>query len=278
MIDFENVTVSMLCLLLLSSATVFGAAVSPEQRRGAGLIVRPNPEGELVVKDPVHKFQLRLPALYWECKSPEQLAQERGGGGGALGCSSGQNVPSSLLLVARNKDAQAVASLELKGNRFRVRGKPDLEEYVDKRQEKMMKQGGGAFNVDSSQYTQRDGMIIHKTTFSATQNKGRQKYFLVDFFVRPEGQRVRVYRLACVATPDVYERLKLDFQQIVGSFRYTGELADSLFTPDASPAELPSVEKTDGGTSRCGGQYSGMIVAMGIVFLLYMFFRRRSGR
>ncbi len=273
--DVQIRIVSGLILTLILLSGVSASSIPPSEIEGGeSPLIRKNAQGEVVVHDPIHKFRIRLPAPYWECKSPGQISRERGGGGG-LSCSSGSQVPSSLLLVVRNKDAQAVASLELQKDRFRMRGKPDLEEYVKKRQNKMMKQGG-AFNVEESEYTQEKGMIIHRATYSATQNKGRQKYLLVDYFVRPRGQQARVYRLACVATPDAFERLKKDYESIINSFEYTGKLADSFFTPDASAGELPSVEKEGGGSGSWGGQYSGMIIAMGIVFLLYMFFRRRS--
>lgn len=276
--NWRIMTVCMMCVLAVCLQTASASTAPSAEMEDRGFPdIRETSEGEVIVRDSIHKFKLRLPAPYWECKAPGQISQESGRGGTGAGCSASREVPDSLLLVIRNADARAAASLELKNERFRMRGKEDLEEYVDNRHNMVMKEGGGSFNMEDAEFSERDGMIVHKTVYTASQDRGDQKYVLVDYFVRPEGGEARVYQLACIGTPEAYERLRDDFETITGSFRYTGPLADSFFTPDASAEELPSMEETEGSSDRCGGGYSGMIIAMAVVFLLYMFFRHRSG-
>ena len=252
------------------------ASVAPprDQKEKGFPVVRTTDEREVVVEDTVNDFRLSLPGFYWECKTPGQISSERQGQGG--GCSPGGQVPESLLLVVRNEDARAAASLELKGERFRMRGKQDLEEYLDRRHQMVMEQGGGAFELQDSSYTQKDGMITHRAVFTASGDRGRQKYVLVDYFVRPEGEKARVYQLACIATPEGYERLKPDFEHLIGSFEFTGQAAEGFFTPEASPAELPKVEESQGPMEQCGGGYSGMFIAAAVVFVIYMLIKKRS--
>lgn len=266
---------------LLAALFVFigpaGASVAPpstEMQEGFPLI-RVTGEGHVRVEDPINQFRLSLPAPYWETKTPGQVTAQQGRSGGG-GCTPGRQVPQSLMLVMRNKDARAAASLELKPERFRMRGREDLEDYVAKRNQMVVEQSRGAFEAGKPSYKDRDGMIVHRTTFTSSGKGDEQKYVLVDYFVRPEGEKARVYQLACIATAAGFARLQPDYEHIIGSFRYTGPIAEGLFTPEASPEDLPEVKERGGLLSRCGGSSSGMFVAMAAVFIVYMILRRRG--
>jgi hypothetical protein len=276
MSETSAVVTVVVALLLILCGTAAGSVAPPRTQKEKGFpVINLTEDRRVVVQDPVNEFQLVLPAPYWETKTPGQIASERGGGAGG-GCAPGQQVPESLLLVMRNEDARAAASLELKPERFRMRGREDLEDYVDERNEMVMQQGGGAFELDGSSYEQRNGLIVHQASFTASGERGRQKYVVIDYFVRPRGQKARVYQLACISTPERFEGLRKDFEHIIESFEFTGEVAEGFFTPDASPAELPEVKDRGGPLQRCGGGSYGMFIAMAVVFIVYMVLRRRG--
>lgn len=264
---------AVLAVVILWVGPAAASVAPPRTQKEKGFpVIHQTEERELVVEDPLNQFRLSLPAPYWETKTSGQISAESGGGGG--GCAPGRQVPESLMLVMRNQDARAAASLELKPERFRMRGRQDLDDYLARRNKMVTDQGGRPDG--EGQISERDGMIVHRISFTSSGRGGEQKYVLVDYFVRPEGKKARVYQLACIATPEGYERLKPDFEHIINSFRFTGEAAEGFFTPDASPAELPEVEDQGGPLSRCGGGTSGMFIAMAVVFIIYMFFRRRG--
>lgn len=263
---------TVICLIFCLSVRIQGAVAPPAGEQEERFPIIRREDGKVRVEDPFNQFKLSLPATYWECKTPEEL---KGQGGSATGgCSPGGGMPEGLLLVVRNQDTRAAASLELKKERFRVQGKEDLEEYLEERQSKFMERG--SFEVEESGYEEGDGIIVHRTTLSTTGEEADQKYILVDFFVRPEDQKARAYQLVCISTPDNFDRVEDDFEYIINSFEYTAPVADNFFTPGASPEELPEVEEQTNPLGGCGGQYSGMFLAMVAVFFVYMFFRTRS--
>ncbi len=238
-------------------------------------VIRADEGGRVIVEDGANGYRLSLPGAYWQCKTASRMASEVP----ARGCSgAGGAMPPGLLLVVQNKDAPAVASLELLPERFLMRGRADLENYMEQRHRLLKERGGAAVEFGPSSYSERDGMIIPRATFTVSARDQGQKYLLVHFFVRPKGEDARIYQLACIALEGDFERLREDFEHIAASFRFTGQVAAEFFVPDAPAERLPTARQPSSRVPACGGGYVGMLFAMLIVFAVYWMIRRRSSR
>jgi len=255
-------------------APPLGASVVPGET-AAPADVRKDERGCSVVTDAAHGFRLRMPAAYWECKTPAQLLAESGAQAGGCAGASGGGVPPSLMLLVRHKDAPAAVSLELQQDRFLLRGKEDLENYMNGRLRILMERGGKALELEKSSYEERAGMIVHRAVFRAQAQDKRQKYLLVDFFVRPEGEDARLYEMACFSTEEAYADMEAEFEQFVGNFEFIGKPAATFFAPDAPLERLPSLDKLQQRGSACGGAYAGMMIAVLVVFAVYMYWTYR---
>ncbi|MFP4027481.1 MAG: hypothetical protein ACLFWL_06805 [Candidatus Brocadiia bacterium] len=270
----KHILIAIPVLLFLFNDVPLTASEAPPSGKGFPTI-RVDEEGHLIVEDRENKFKLSLPGHYWEVKSPAQITSESKQRGG---CAGGGKVPPGLLLVMRNKDAPVAASLEIRPERYLLRGKEDLKDYMDYHRQMILKQGKDSVEEEESTFDQKGSMIVHKMRFVASGRRGKQTYQLVHYCVRPKNAKARTYRLACVGSKPAFDRLKEEFDHIVSSFQYTGETAESFFTPGASPEETPDQEdiRTRNSTCPAGGGQMGMLVAMAGVFLIYMWWRKRK--
>ena len=266
------VCVAGLAILLAAAAAT--VAAGSEAAGSDEPVMAVQADGSLLVDDPANGCSLSLPGPYWECRARSQIASEVPSGGG--GCAPAAGVPSSVLLVMRNKDARAVASLERLPQRFLMRGKDDLETYTEARRRALTERAGGGVESEPPSFAQRDGMIVYRIAFGSEAQD--QRYVLANFFVRPQGEDARIYQLVCMAASDDSGLVEPDFERMAASFRFTGEPADSFFVPDAPEDKLPSAEARRAPAAPCGQGYAGMILAMAVVFVLYWLIRRRQPR
>jgi len=242
---------------------------------GGEPVVHIDEQGRVIVEDAVNQYRFSIPGAYWEYKTASQVASQAAGGG--PGCAGRQPaVTSSLLLGVNNKDARGMASLERLPQRFLMRGKDDLRAFVDARLEALRQRAGGAVDAPLSEFEERDGMIVHRAVFSASAESQGQQFILVNYFVRPKGEDAYMYQLACMAMAEDYGELEEDFEHMIAGFRFTGEVAEAFFDPNAPPEKLPSAELPAAPRSPCGGGASGMLFAAVFVFLIYSLLKRRA--
>ena len=270
---------ALLLLLALSDAACgreFPAQRAEEGGAGAPeLRVWVDEQRRMVAEDPANRYRLTMPAPYWECSTAGQIAAEVQG----RGCVGASRLPPGLLLLMRNKDASVQAVLYLLPERFLLRGKGELENYVNTRQQQMRAQGGATVEFpEPPSYGQEKGLVIHRSAFVLSAQGQKARGLVIHYFVRPKGEDVRVYRLECIATEKEFEREQEELEHIVGSFRFTGELSPEFFAPDAPDERLPDLMARPRRRSACGQGYWGMLVAVAAVLVLYMFMRRRSSR
>ena len=260
-----------------------GAAASEAPAAAAGapsegsehLQMRADEQGHLIIEDNVDLYSLSLPGRYWKCRTANQLVADAGQQGG--GCAPAGGVPPGLLLVAQNRDAPAVMTLELMPKRFLMRSRDDLEKYVNGRHEMIRQRGGAGVEPGPASCSESHGMILARAVFTASGRGQKQNYLLVLHFVRPQGEDARLYQLACIAPEEDFGWLSEDFEHIIASFRFTGTASAEFFAPDAPAEKLPSVEEASAGAG-CGRGYAGMILASAVVFAVYLLVRRRLSR
>ena len=269
----DGTTQGVFCFLILSLTVLFSASGAVVPEKGGGPHLKKNEEGKTVVVG--ERFRLVLPAGYWEVETPQDIARRTGPTGG--GCApGGSQVPSSLLLMVRNEDARAAMTLELKKTGFLMRGKEDLDTYIDERMKKLEEQGRGSLTIEDTGRQNRDGMIVFKTLLSASGKGGTQRYLLVDYFVRPRGQKARLYQGGCMASGAAYERYGEDLEAMADSFVYTGPMAPSFFAPEAAAEQVPEVQDQPDILQQCGGPVSGMAIALVGVMIVYMMWRKHK--
>ena len=243
-------------------------------RAGEQLQIRADEHGHLTIEDPVNLYRMSLPGPYWKCRTARQLMTEAGRQGG---CAPAGAVPPGLLIIVQNRDAPAVMTLELLPQRFLLRGRGDLESYVNGRHELIMQRGGAGIELGTASYSEERGMIQARAEFTSSGRGQKQKYLFVLCFVRPQGEDARLYQLACMAPGEDFAWVAEDFEHMVASFRFTGAASGEFFAPDAPAEKLPKVEEASAGAA-CGPGYLGMIAAMGMVFAVYLLVRRRLSR
>ena len=279
---------------LVAAVLCVSGGLSPGAQVPDEAIVRAKPEGEeaqparvgVLFRGEEEQVELRLPAPYWEMKTPEQLAAQAPGGG----CAPGAKAPPGMLVILQNRDAQAAARADRMPGTFLMRNEDDLETYVAQWGEMLRARGGAQLEAGEFSHDEADGVFTHRFEFTAPMPAGgamggcaprpasgtegaKVRYIIADFFVRPAGEDARLYRISCSALEEDFARQKPDFRSFIDSFRFTGEVAARFFEPNASADRLPSVKQA-GGASACGGP--GLIVAVGIVLIVYFWFRSRS--
>ena len=245
------------------------------------IAVRRQDDGHLLVSDSRHQVELRLPGPYWECRSPQQLAGQAPQGGCAP---TARGADPSLVLSVIHKDAPAAVGLQAHPQRFLARNKGDLESYVDALQQQLRQQAGTVRNLRSQwmEQTPERGAIINLTEFTQVREDGMNAhFFLARCFVRPEGEEVRMFQLLAVAPESELPWLRADLEEIISSFRFTGEPAAQFMAPDAPPEKLPSAKQPQAAQpGPCGQGMLGVLPAIFIVIGLYYFFvlRRRKSQ
>jgi len=278
-----NRTVAFAAALVLAVACGRANDVTPGPEGGGAAVpgvpmVTVDEEGRLHLSDPMYYCSLTLPGSYWECKSPGQLAAETQTGGCAP---AGGGMPQGMAFILRHKDAPAAVTLRVLPQRFLMRGKDDLESFVEAQESQLKERGGGAVEFKEQTYGETDGVVWRRSLFTATGRGPTQTYLLVHFFVRPAGQDARMYQLAAMTLEETYEgrpSVREDIESVAASFRYTGELAPAFFAPDAPAEKLPTLDEPANAPGVCGGGFSGLLLAGAVVFLIYTYMRRRSSR
>lgn len=282
----ESAAALALVLLVALSGVAFGSQF-PERPRQAEegeeaaplpISVRVDEERHVVVEDPANGYRLSLPAPYWEFSTPAQVAAKMGAQSRGPGCAGAGRLPPGLLLVAQNKDAPVQVVLYLLPERFLLRHRDDVDKFVKARQEQIRPPRGATVDFLDPSYTQATGSGTHRCTFVMSAKGQKVRGLLVHYFVRPKDEKVRVYRLECMAAEEEFEREREDIEHIVGSLAYTGELSAEFFAPDAAEDSLPDAQAPAESAPACGEGYTGMLLAVVVVLMVYMFMRRRTRR
>jgi len=262
-------------LAALLAALAQGAQAPEPAASGRWPVVREEESGRLVVEDRQNRYRLALPGPYWKCSTPEMLAAEARG----QGCAGRGRMPPGLLLVVQNKDAPAWVYLQLSPERFLMRTEGELEDYVRASHDRFMQASGVASELLSSSFEKRGPLIVARASVSMSARGRTARYVMVHYFVRPRGEDARYYELVCFAPQEDFERLRGDFEQIIGSFRFTGQAEEQFFVPDAPQEKLPSAPAPGAsGGAVPGGRYAGIVVAMVLVLAGYWLLRRRTSR
>lgn len=246
------------------------AAVAPGQNVQRVRVKR-HEDGTRTIEDSENKYRLAIPAPYWEFKTARQLKA-----GSGVGCGMAARVPDSLLVVARNKDAPAGFSLELKPDRFLLRSEKNIETYVEQKGKMLVKRFRGSAELTETSLVTRGNAVVYRVQYHLSQGDSEQLYMVADFFIRPEGEDVRVYELACMIPPKWYSKLKDDYEMVVDSFEYTGTVEESFYVSDAPAEKLPEAQLTGEEDEKGGGWKSivWMVVAVFGVTMIYLFMRR----
>jgi hypothetical protein len=233
------------------------------------------------VQDPLYRLEFKLPAPYWRYYDPKQVASQM-----PPGCTSPRMSPN-LLFVVNHEDAVANVWGERLGRTFLVRSKDELEAYVNAFVASVRAQAGGEVQDFSQSYSDIENPIVHRFEFTAPQRSGapcgappaanapaRMHYLFLHFFVRPKGADAMAFRVFCAAPADVFEALRPEFEYIVGSLRYAGEVDAQFFAPDAPQDKLltPKDAQQSGGKSAL----SGFLFPAGLVIIIWMMLRRKK--
>jgi hypothetical protein len=252
------------------------AAIAPEQNM-QGVRVKQHEDGTRTIEDSENKYRLVIPAPYWEFRTAEQLRADSGSG---VGCDMAAKVPDSLLVVARNKDAPAGFSLELKPDRFLLRSRKDIESYIEQKDNMLAKRFRGSAELEETSLVTQGNTVVYQVQYHLSQEGREQLYMVADFFIRPEGKDVRVYELACIIPPRWYSVLKDDYEMVVDSFEYTGTVGEPFYASDAPAEKLPEAQLT-GSEDEERGVGKGivwMVVAVFGAIMVYLFMRKRGAQ
>jgi len=170
-----------------------------------------------------------------------------------------------------------------------MRDRNDLETFVSAVSEAVGKQVGKSMNVEESEYSERDGMIIHRLGFTAQMGgapgcagapqAGAQpalmRMLFVDYFLRPKDSDAQNYRLICRGTAAAMEALKPEIEFIAASLRYTGELDEEFFVPDAPLEKVASAEDAQKGAAS-GKRSSSWFMPLALIAIIWMMIRKRK--
>lgn len=238
------------------------------------------------IRDDADQVECMLPAPYWSYWDRAKLASQAQGGCGRPGTSP------NLMFVVDNKDALARVWAERVPRRFLMRGKGDLEAYVNAFVSAIEKQARGPLREVESAYAEQDGMIVHRFAFTMPVGGGAggcaaqrapagepadARYAFAQYFVRPKDGEALEFKLFCAAPADAYAKLKPEFDYILGSFRYTGPAAEAFFVPDAPASKVPTAKDAarDAGTGGGGGANYTMLLVLGLIIVIWVLMRRR---
>ena len=240
----------------------------------------------ILVQNGERRFSFRLPAPYWQCYSHEELAAQMQGGG----C-GGQQVPPLLLYLAGHKDAPAQALIYDGVRPYLMRDQDELEAFVDAIVDDLKQRLRANVQVIESKYTERDGMIIHRSEFTAIPGGGGSPCgalpgsssepqvthcLLMNYFVHPKGEDARYLQLFCLAPDEVYQELKPEIEFLSSSVRYTGETAQEFFTPDAAEEKVLRAEDAKQAAGRGQSKISGSLLPIAAIVMIWLLLRRRK--
>lgn len=281
----------ILLLVILAAALLLGPApaahgtepasppAEPEQPAAdAGAAAEPAP---IVVQDPLYRIEFQLPAPYWDYADREQLAARPQGG-----CAA-PRTPQDLLFVLSHKDASALGRFELGPQSFLMRNKDDLETFVAAFTEAIRSQVGDLEEKTES-YPRTENPIVHRLEFTAAargaggcsmqrQPAGEQpkmRYTLVHYFVRPKGADAMVFKIFCAAPAEVFEELRPEFDFIIASLRYTGDVEAEFFAPDAPEDKVLSAK--DAARSAGAARKTNWLLPVAMILIVWMMLRRRK--
>jgi len=240
------------------------------------------PPSGILIKDSARHIEFRLPAGYWEYYDPEALAAQAKGG-----C-SGPRVSPDLVFVLNHKDAPANVWCEFGARSFLMRDENDLEAYVDAFKEAIRTQTGEVLEDVSESYEPGEGMILHRFGFTAplqarggcgapppVEDAPRMSHLLVHYFIRPAGSDAMALKLFCAAPEDVFADLEREFDFIAESVRYSGELADAFFVPDA-PEDKVLSPKAATKAAGAGGRGFNWLLPVALIVIIWLMIRRRK--
>jgi len=237
-------------------------------------------EAGVLISDPDSRCEIRLPGAYWDSQRKSDAPEAPAGGCGRPAW------PPELLLFATHKDALAAVQVVRGEGSFLMRNKDDMESYVQGAVHGMTQAVGAGGTVLDSSYEESDGMIAHRLEMRAPMRAGggcgaaapqgaqMVRYLFVDYFVRPQGEDALKFQLRCFAPDDVFEELKPEIDFIVSSFRFTGEVAEEFFEPDAPEEKVPTAAqaaKTMQGKSRFP-----WLMVIGLMIIIWLLFRRKK--
>lgn len=280
----------LLTMLVLAAATMAHAQAAEPAVGGVG---SQEPSAEVVpvprpvpIKDEANQVECSLPAPYWSYWDRAKLASQAQGGCGRPGLSP------NMMFVLDNKDALARVWAERVPRRFLMRGKDDLETYVRAFGDAIQKQVRGPAREVESAFEEQDGMIVHWFALTMPLSSGTPgcgtrpaaggqvdvRYVFVQCLVRPKDADAMEFKLFCAAPADVYAKLKPEFDYIIGSFRYTGPVADQFFVPDAPADKVPTAKDaaSDAGTAGGGLSSYGPLIVLALIVGIWLLMRRRK--
>lgn len=237
----------------------------------------------ILIKDPLNRLEFRLPGEYWEHRDRDSVAAQARGGCGP------SRVSPNLLFILQHKDAPASVWCERGPRSFLMRGKDDLETFVNATIGAVRSQVGESVEEVESSYEERDGMILHRLGFTAplpagggcaprqapAEDQPNMRYLSVHYFVRPEGADAMAFKMHCLATEEVFGQLESEFEFIISSLRYTGELAAEFFVPDAPEDKVLTPKEA----ARAAGAKKGgvnWLLPVGMIVIIWIMIRRRK--
>ncbi len=254
------------------SAPEAGAEAAPPQVTSPGILM----------KDSARRIEFRLPAGYWEYYDPEALAAQAKGG-----C-AGPRVSPNLIFVLNHKDAPANVWCEFGSRSFLMRDENDLEAYVSAFTQAIRAQTGAVLEDVSDSYERRDGMILHRFGFTAPLPAGRgcgarppagdlprMSHLIVQYFIRPAGSDAMELKLSCVAPEDVFGELKPEFDFVVDSVRYSGQVDADFFVPAAPEDKVLSPAAAAKGAGA-GGRSFSWLLPVALIVIVWLMIRRRK--
>ena len=198
--------------------------------------------------DEESRVEVALPARYWEYRDRAALAQDVQRGG----CGGGQ-LPEEVVWEIRHKDAECSILCLRTPRSFLLRGRSDLEAFMDARVEAIRgEEADGVEVVEAPGWSESHGVLVHRVAFRSVNQPRELTFLLVDYFLRRAdgAQDCLHFSLSCGAAPDVFDQLKPEIEAVVASFRYTGPIADSVYSPDAPEDRLLRPEDATGGVRR----------------------------
>jgi len=232
------------------------------------------------MEDPTSRLAYQLPAPYWLAITRMDMMSKGGGG-----CAA-PRTPENLLFVCQHKDAPVQVAF-IRGNEpFLMRGRDDLEAFVDALVQAIQKQGRDTIADLQTEYREQNGMIVHRMKFTApaggagcagagaSQQAERVTIMFVEYFVRPEGQDALHFRAMCAAPTSVFERFQSEVEGIVSSVRYQDAVAAEFFVPDAPEDRVPTSKDAARAASTRQGSSMWMLVA--VVAVSWFLLRRRK--
>jgi hypothetical protein len=252
------------------------AADTPAAREGP----RPAP-GPITIQDPLYRLEFKLPAPYWQHHDPKEMA------GRAPGGCAGPRVSPNLLFVLTHKDAAANVWAERLGRPFLMRDKDDLEGYVNAFVEAVARQVGEVEDLNVS-YPQTANPVVHRASFvapmrarggcgprpAAGAEPQKMRYVFLHYFVRPKDADAMAFKVFCAAEAGLFEELEPEFDFIISSLRYTGEVDAQFFVPEA-PEEKVLGPKEAARAAGARSRFSWML-PIALIMVIWMMMRRKK--